>query len=1127
MGVSSNFDFLANQDDRLARLGTLAERYFFDDAPSALIKLRQLGEFIAKDVAARHGLLPSSIVSFDDVLRSLKLKSVLPREVTDWLFHLKRAGNAAAHEDAGNTGQALAGLKIARAVAVWFHRSYGGSPNFRPGPFVPPAAPVDTSADVAAELEDLRAKVRASADSEAKLRLDFQEAEAARLKAIADAEAQKEDREFWEQYAAETETGLRQTEAALKAAQEAAKATSAPQLDLLAQFANQQADRVELDEASTRVLIDDQLRSVGWIVDTATMRHGAGVRPQPGQAIAIAEWPTSSGPVDYALFINGRCVGVIEAKRGISDVPGRLGQAKRYARDIRLNPDEADRDAPWINGLDQYQTPFLFVTNGRPYVKQLETKSGIWFWDARPEGAAPTALPEWFSPRDLSERLEQITARQFELAERELGVTGLRPYQNLAIAAVEDAIAAGQRNILLAMATGTGKTRLAIALMYELLRRKRFRRILFLVDRNALGRQTLDAMSTTDTSGFLKFDQVFPIADLAKKFPEATDRVQVATVQAMIRRVFEDPDVQRPTPGTYDLIIVDEAHRGYTLDAELREEDLGFRNLEDYLSAYRRVLEYFDATRVALTATPALHTREIFGAPVFRYGYRQAVIDGYLIDHRPPRRITTALSQTGISFDKGDEVNILDPRTGQIDLFNLDDQVDFEVAEFNKKVYTKPFNRAVADAVARECPPTERGKTLLFAVRDDHADILVGQLREALKDEYGPQLHDLVEKITGSVDKPIDRIKAFKNDPRPKYVVTVDLLTTGIDVPAITNLVFVRRVNSRILYDQMIGRATRRCDEIGKEYFRIFDAVDIYANLQDVTDMRPVVVNPALTFATLLGDLERAATDDDRTYVRDQIVVKLRQRIKHIDGARRDALETVLGPLAALPDRLKVAPAAEVLALFRQHPSLATVLDAVKPAIRDGGVFISDHADELVSIEDDYGGKASPADYIDSFEAYVRANMNAVPALIAATQRPRELTRTALKDLALLLDAKGFSEASLRQAYGRARNADIAAHIIGFVRQAAIGDPLVPYENRVENGVQRILASRGWTAVQKQWLIRIGRALKAQPVGDPEILSEPLFAQNGGFDIVDRAFDHGLGEVLKDLNTAIWDNHAA
>lgn len=1127
MGATSNFSFLAAQDKQLARLGALAERYFFDDAPSTLIKLRQFAEFIAKDVAARHGLLPSQTVTFDDVLRTLKVKAVLPREIADLFFHLKKQGNAAVHENVGTAAQALTALKIARAAAIWFHQSYGGAPGFKPGPFVPPAEPVDSSAALAAEIETLRAQVRASADSEAKALLAYQEAESARLQAIEAAEARQQEREFWENYAAETEAGLRRAEADLKAAQAAAEATPPPQLDLLANLAKQQAQTIELDEATTRVLIDDQLRAAGWTVDSAVLRHSAGVRPQPGQAIAIAEWPTESGPVDYALFVEGRCVGVIEAKRNVKDVPGRLGQAKRYARDIILTSEETSFDSPWAQDLEQFRVPFLFVTNGRPYVKQLATKSGIWFWDARTD-AVPHALAEWFSPRDLTERLEQqVGPNATELAEREIGVTGLRPYQQDAILAVEGAIARNQDHILLAMATGTGKTRLAIALMYELLRAKRFRRILFLVDRNALGRQTLDAMSTTDTSGFLKFDQVFPVADLARKFPEATNRVQVATVQAMIRRVFDDPDAARPTPGTYDLIIVDEAHRGYTLDAELREEDLGFRNLDDYLSAYRRVLDYFDATKIALTATPALHTREIFGAPVFRYGYRQAVIDGYLIDHRPPRRITTALSQTGITFDRGEDVNIVDPRTGQIDLFNLDDQVDFEVAEFNKKVYTRAFNRAVAEAVAAECPPDQPGKTLLFAARDDHADILVEELRAALTDEYGPQPHDLVEKITGSVDKPLDRIKVFKNDPRPKYVVTVDLLTTGIDIPAIVNLVFVRRVNSRILYDQMIGRATRRCDEIGKEYFRIFDAVDIYANLQEVTDMRPVVVNPALTFATLIGDLERATTDDDRAYVRDQIVVKLRQRLRHIDQAHRDTLETVLGPLDTLASRLAAAPPAETIALFRQHTALATVLDGAQPDRPRDGIFISEHEDELVSVEDNFGGRASPGDYIEHFEAFVRANMNKVPALVAATQRPRELTRKELKELAVLLDAEGFSEASLRRAYGSARNADIAAHIIGFVRQAALGDPLVPYETRVENGVQRILASRSWTPKQKQWLTRIGRVLKAQPVGDPEILSDPLFAQAGGFEVIDREFNSGLKDVLKDLNAAIWDGGRA
>jgi len=287
--------------------------------------------------------------------------------------------------------------------------------------------------------------------------------------------------------------------------------------------------------------------------------------------------------------------------------------------------------------------------------------------------------------------------------------------------------------------------------------------------------------------------------------------------------------------------------------------------------------------------------------------------------------------------------------------------------------------------------------------------------------------------------------------------------------------------------------------------------------------MRPVVVDPALSFAKLVEDLGRAGTESDQSFVRDQIVVKLRQRLRHIDAARREALEQVLGPLDQLADRLKAAPPAETLALFQQHPSLAAVLDQPLPkGGRDNGILISEHEDELLDVRDQFGDKASPADYIEEFERFIRANMNAVPALIAATQRPRDLTRAELKQIALLLDEKGFSEANLRQAYGRVRNADIAAHIIGFVRQAALGDPLVPYETRVENGVQAILASREWTGKQRQWLTRIGRALKAQPVGDPELLTDGAFAQAGGFDAVDREFDHRLGDLLKDLNVAIW-----
>src|SRR5208282_596925 len=173
----------------------------------------------------------------------------------------------------------------------------------------------------------------------------------------------------------------------------------------------------------------------------------------------------------------------------------------------------------------------------------------------------------------------------------------------------------------------------------------------------------------------------------------------------------------------YDLIVVDECHRGYLLDRELSDAELSFRSQEDYISKYRRVLEHFDAVKIGLTATPALHTVSIFGDPVFKYSYREAVIDGYLIDHEPPVEITTALSKAGIKFKKGEEIELIDTRTGIIDLATAPDEIHFEVEEFNKSVVTEPFNAAVAEELARHIDPNLPGKTLVFATSDAHADI--------------------------------------------------------------------------------------------------------------------------------------------------------------------------------------------------------------------------------------------------------------------------------------------------------------------------------------------------------------------------------------------------------------------
>ena len=295
----------------------------------------------------------------------------------------------------------------------------------------------------------------------------------------------------------------------------------------------------------------------------------------------------------------------------------------------------------------------------------------------------------------------------------------------------------------------------------------------------------------------------------------------------------------------------------------MSDAELGFRNEQDYISKYSRVLDHFDAVRIGLTATPALHTTDLFGGPdrlpIYQYSYRQAVIDGYLIDHEPPFRIITSLAEDGMRWRQGETMKILHTKTSTLELYSTPDEVKVEVEQFNTRVITEDFNRVVCEALAEQIDPSLPGKTLVFCATDAHADMVVGLLKEAFKQRYGSVEDDAVVKITGAADKPMQLIRKFKNERLPSVAVTVDLLTTGIDVPEIVNLVLIRRVRSRILYEQMLGRATRLCDDLygsgqPKERFMIYDAVDLYAALEPYTSMKPVVTQPKITFrATVAG----------------------------------------------------------------------------------------------------------------------------------------------------------------------------------------------------------------------------------------------------------------------------------
>jgi type I restriction enzyme R subunit len=520
-----------------------------------------------------------------------------------------------------------------------------------------------------------------------------------------------------------------------------------------------------------------------------------------------------------------------------------------------------------------------------------------------------------------------------------------------------------------------------------------------------------------------------------------------------------------------------------------------------------------------------LHTTEIFGDPIFTYSYRQAVIDGYLIDHEPPLRIETALARAGIVFEKDKQLDLLNTRTGEVNLAHAPDEIRFEVEQFNKQVVTAEFNRVVAEELAKHIDPDApgAGKTLIFAATDAHADIVVTEIKKAFATKYGGIDDAAVKKITGSVDRVRTLIRSFRNDANPKIAVTVDLLTTGVDVPSITNLVFLRRVNSRILYEQMIGRATRLCPEIEKEVFRIFDAVDLYPHLQNLTDMKPVVVNPSISFENLVKELIAADQDAHRESIRQQLVVKLRRRLKKLPAEARARYEATAGetPEATLKRLLEEKPA-ELSKWFSARSAVGAILDWQSDGDTPGFMPISRHADEVVAVTRGYGEAGKPEDFLDSFTAYVRDNVNTIAALKLVVQRPRDLTRADLRELRMALDQKGYSEANLRRAWIDAKNVDIAASIIGFVRQAALGDPLVPYADRVRAAMQRVLEGRKWTDPQKRWLRRIAEQVETEIVVDRDALDREPFAADGGFARLNKVFDGELEGVLSGINEEMW-----
>jgi type I restriction enzyme R subunit len=397
-------------------------------------------------------------------------------------------------------------------------------------------------------------------------------------------------------------------------------------------------------------------------------------------------------------------------------------------------------------------------------------------------------------------------------------------------------------------------------------------------------------------------------------------------------------------------------------------------------------------------------------------------------------------------------------------------------------------------------------------------------MKEAFEELYGPVHDDAVKKITGASDKPLELIRRFRNEQLPKVVTTVDLLTTGIDIPSIDRIVFIRRVRSRILFEQMLGRATRLCEELygtgeDKTRFQIYDAVRIYEALEPLSSMKPVVARPNLTYEQLAQELKEVADEEFRQQVKEQFVAKLNR--KKLSDRQEELVVADTGMTRReVLEHIRQTPPAELAEWLEQHPAVIRILDERNNAGTE--YLVSEHEDEFRRIERGYGKASKPEDYIESFRRFIAENADTIPALVVVTQRPRDLTRAQLRELRLLLDQEGFTETNLRAAWRETTNQDIATSIVGYIRSVALDQPLIAHSDRVQAAMKEIMASRPWNDPQRKWLERIGKQLEQEVIVDREALDSGQFKALGGFDRIDKVFKGELDEILRNIADAMW-----
>ncbi|HEY4621749.1 MAG TPA: DEAD/DEAH box helicase family protein, partial [Gaiellaceae bacterium] len=642
-------------------------------------------------------------------------------------------------------------------------------------------------------------------------------------------------------------------------------------------------------EAKARIEIDGQLAAAGWVVQDARA-----VNLAAAQGVAVREFVMKAphGRADYLLFVDGAAVGVIEAKKEGRTLRGVQWQSAKYVEGV---PEEVPTA---LEGA----LPFVYESTG------AETH----FTNTLDPDAASREVFSFHQPKTLAGWIEQIRAHPTAPTLRhrlrglpELTPAGLWPAQFTAIQNLERSLAANRPRALIQMATGSGKTFAAANIAYRLVKHADARRILFLVDRANLGRQTLkefQGFSTPDDGR--KFTELYNVQHLSSNRVDPVARVTISTIQRVYsilrgdtalddeldeHSAFEVAGELLPVeyrdnlpPEFFDVVIVDECHRSI-------------------YGLWRQVLDYFDAFTIGLTATPNKQAFGFFDQNlVMEYGHEQAVVDGVNVDF-DVYRIRTEITERGATIDAGLWTQFRDRQTRRRRWELLDDELPYTAAELDRKVVARDQIRTVLetfrDRLFTEIFPgrKEVPKTLIFAKDDAHAEEIVDIAREV----FGKG-NDFVAKITYKATgrKTDDLIAAFRNSPNPRIAVTVDMIATGTDVKPLECVFFMRAVKSRTYFEQMKGRGVRVISDTdlqavvpgatSKERFVIVDAVGVTEG--ELSETPPLDRQPTVPLERLLRQVSFGVRDPDA-------ISAIASRLARLDRRLTDTQRTQLAVL--------------------------------------------------------------------------------------------------------------------------------------------------------------------------------------------------------------------------------------